>query len=190
MNRSIGSGRTSLLFVVCGLLLVAGAASEEPPARSASSGGTSSTSADRHAMPVASAREQAKLLHTVYAATLDVMHERYFHSDRAPVPARAMEDVFAQLARERHIEARWIGVNARTMSLPHEPRDDFERSAAEALRSGKPEHESVEGGFYRRAEPIPLGAGCLVCHGNFGMETKSPKFAGLVIKVPVKKQND
>lgn len=190
MTRSIGTGKRSILFLACGLLLVAGAASDEPHARLKSSDDTSSSSADRHAMPVESAREQAKLLHTVYAATLDVMHERYFHSERAPVPARAMEDVFAQLARERHIEARWIGVNARTMSLPHEPKDDFERSAAEALRSGKREHESVEGGFYRRAEPIPLGAGCLVCHGNFGTETKSPRFAGLVIKVPVKKQND
>ncbi|MFM2096335.1 MAG: hypothetical protein RIS70_3459 [Planctomycetota bacterium] len=190
MNRLIGLGKTSLLLVACGLLLVAGAASDEPPARSANPDDMSSPSADRHAMPVESAREQAKLLHTVYAATLDVMHERYFHSERAPVPARAMEDVFAQLARERHIEARWIGVNARTMSLPHEPKDDFERSAAEALRSGKREHESVDGGFYRRAAPIPLGAGCLVCHGNFGMETKSPRFAGLVIKVPVKEQND
>jgi hypothetical protein len=50
---------------------------------------------------VKAAREQAKLLQEVFATTLDVIHERYFHGDRAAVPARAMEDVFHQLQRRR-----------------------------------------------------------------------------------------
>lgn len=128
------------------------------------------------------ARERAKLLHEVFATTLDVIHERYFHGDRTAVPARAMEDVFQQLQRRRNIQARWIGVNARTMSLPHEPKDDFERAAAKAIREGKGEYEAVENGFYRRAEAIPLDGGCLSCHGTFGAEVKSPRFAGLVLR--------
>jgi hypothetical protein len=47
------------------------------------------------------AGEQAKLLQEVFATTLDVIHERYFHGDHAAVPARAMEDVFHQLQRRR-----------------------------------------------------------------------------------------
>jgi DNA-binding transcriptional regulator YiaG len=152
-------------------------------------------SADREAADVVdsldsprtkAARERAKLLHEVFATTLDVIHERYFHGDRAAVPARAMEDVFQQLQRSRNIQARWIGVNARTMSLPHEPKDDFERAAAKAIREGKGEYEAVENGFYRRAEAIPLDGGCLSCHGTFGAEVKSPRFAGLVLRISLK----
>ncbi len=134
---------------------------------------------------VAAARAQAQLLHTVYAATLDVIHERYFRNDRSTVPARALEDIFDELRRQRNLQARWIGVNARTMSLPHEPKDDFERQAAQAIRDGKGEYEAVEGMFYRRAQAIPLAAGCLSCHGSFGVDPKTPRFAGLVMKIPL-----
>ncbi len=134
---------------------------------------------------VKAAREQAKLVHSIYAVTLDVMHERYFRSDRSTVPARAMEDVFEEMQRQRNIQSRWIGVNARTMSIPHEPKDAFERAAAQAIRDGKEDYESVEGGFYRRAQAIPLSAGCLTCHGTFGVESKTPRFAGLVMRLPL-----
>ena len=37
---------------------------------------------------VAKAREQAKLMHGIYASTLDAMHHYYFRTDRAVLPAR------------------------------------------------------------------------------------------------------
>jgi hypothetical protein len=134
------------------------------------------------------ARDRAKLLHKVYASSLDMMHDRYFHDDKATVPARALEDVFKQLARETKIEARWIGVNAKVMSINHEPKDDFEKSAAAALSAGKGSYEAVEDGKLRRATSIELHAGCLSCHGTFGIEPKTPRFAGLVLTLPLKEQ--
>jgi hypothetical protein len=131
------------------------------------------------------ARERAKLMHQIYATTLDVMHERYFRNDRSTIPARAMEDVFAEVARSTGIDARWIGVNAKTMGINHEPKDEFEKSAARAIGQGKESHEAVENGVYRRAAGIPLAVGCLTCHGSFGMVPKTPRFAGLVINVPL-----
>jgi hypothetical protein len=44
----------------------------------------------------------------------------------------------------------------------------------------------VENGKLRRAEPIPLHAGCMSCHGTFGIEPKTPRFAGLVLGIPLK----
>src|SRR5690606_30997978 len=38
---------------------------------------------------VVAARQRAELMHAIYAETLHVMHERYFHGSRAIVPARA-----------------------------------------------------------------------------------------------------
>ena len=147
---------------------------------------TAETAEGDHHVSVAVARERAQLMHRIYAATLDVMHDRYFHDSRAVVPARAMEDVFAEMARQSQVEARWISVNTRAMSLSHEPQNEFEKAAAKEIAAGKEEYELVENGYYRRAGAIPLAAGCVNCHAGFFKEPpKSPRFAGLVISVPV-----
>lgn len=135
---------------------------------------------------VSVARDRARLLHRVYTATLDVMHEHYFHANRAVLPARAMEDVFAQLADESKIEARWIAVNTPPMSVSHTPRTEFEKQAAEVLGSGKPFHEQIEAGVYQRAAPIPLAGGCVTCHMGFFKDAGSkPRVAGLVLRIPL-----
>ena len=137
-------------------------------------------------VPLVVARDRAKLLHEVYASMLDVIHRRYFHADRAIVPARAMEDVFSDMERAAHIEARWIVANLKAMSVDHEPETPFEKQAAREITRGKKEIEVVEDGFYRRAVPVPLNAECISCHdGFFRKPSSTPKFAGLVISIPV-----
>ena len=114
------------------------------------------------------------------------MHDRYFHGDRAIVPARAMEDIFERMEKTSRAQARWISVNANPMSVNHEPRNDFEKSAATALAAGKSDFESVDGQVYRRAAPIPLTGSCIGCHtGFFKDPPKSPRFAALIISMPV-----
>jgi cytochrome c553 len=72
------------------------------------------------------------------------------------------------------------------MSVNHEPRDEFEKQAAKQIAAGKDEFEQVEAGYYRRAAPIPLAAGCVACHSGFSASAaKTPRFAGLVIRIPV-----
>lgn len=135
---------------------------------------------------VASARERAQTMHSIYAATLEAMHDHYFHGERAIVPARALEDVFSEIARESKVEARWISVNTRAMSLHHEPKSEFEKLAAAALAKGQKEFELVEKDYYQRAGVIPLADGCVACHTNFfGSPPKTPRVAGLVIRVPL-----
>lgn len=142
---------------------------------------------DDDAVPVETARDRAKVLHGVYAATLEVMHDRYFHDEKAIVPARALEDVFAELSRQSKVEARWISVNTKPMGVRHEPKGEFELLAAKAIAAGQDEFQRVENGRYYRAAPIPLSDGCVACHtGFFAAQPKTPRFAGLVISVPVK----
>ncbi len=138
---------------------------------------------------VAVARERAKLTHNIYTAALDAMHHRYFRGDRtATIPARAMEDVFSEIAREENIKAKWISVNTRAMSIDHRPEGDFEKQAAREIADGETEYELVENGVYRRAEGISLmNRGCLGCHLGFGTSSKTDRFAGLVITIPVTK---
>jgi hypothetical protein len=138
-------------------------------------------------VPVQVARDRAKLMHSIYSTTLEVLHHRYFHGDRAMVPARAMEDVFSQLDQQLKVGTRWISVNTKAMSIDHEPKSDFDKIAAKEIAAGKSEFELLENGYLHRATPIPLTAGCVSCHtGFFRNSPTSPRFAGLVISVPIK----
>jgi len=167
----------------------------EPPRRAESSSGTKNkshatekpTAKKRVSLKVA--RERAKLMHNIFSATLDMIHHRYFHGDRAHVPARAMEDVFSEIAQRENIKAKWIAVNTRAMSIDHRPQGDFEKQAAKAIAAGKGEYEHVDNGIYRRAEGISLtNRGCLGCHLRFGANGRGERFAGLIISIPIKKQ--
>lgn len=138
---------------------------------------------------VAVARDRAKLAHRIYESALRVMHHRYFHGDKAVVPARAMEDVFFDIAWQEKLEAKWISVNTAAMSLEHEPKSEFEKRAAKEIAKGKDEYEAIEEGYYRRAGVIPLGAGCVNCHTGFLQSPpKTARYAGLVISVPVNEE--
>lgn len=185
------------LFVfaaVAGTLCVTLALCEEPtsdaPRRPTDSQkAASDESSDREPrVSVAAARERAKLMHDIYETTLDVMHRHFFRSDRSVLPARAMEDVFAEMSKQSSAQARWISVNTKAMSIHHEPESDFEKQAAKAITAGKEDFELVENGYYQRAGRILLGSGCVGCHSQQFSSlspTSSPKFAGLVIRIPV-----
>jgi hypothetical protein len=141
---------------------------------------------DEEPAAVIAARQRAELLHAVYAETLHVMHERYFHGSRAIVPARAMEDIFKTMKRQSGVEASWMSVNVRAMSIHHEPKTEFERDAAKQIAAGQSAVEVIADGYYRRAGAIEMTAGCVACHDGFGKPpTKVPKFAALVISVPL-----
>ena len=137
-------------------------------------------------VPIAVARDRAKLMHNIYSTTLGVMHDRYFHADRSIVPARAMEDVFSEIEQETGSKANWISVNLKAMSINHEPSTDFEKRAAKEIATGESEVETTEDGYYRRATAIPMTGGCISCHaGVFNQSVKSRKFAALVISIPI-----
>lgn len=172
---------TVLIVVICRTAWVY---SEEPPRAAEAARSSAAANADRVSVEVA--RDRAQLLHRVYAATLDAMHHHYFQANRSVLPARAMEDVFAELSDQSHIEARWISVNTPAMSVTHEPSTAFEKKAADAIAAGKSFHEQVEKGTYFRASPIPLGGGCVSCHtGFFRNAGQKPRFAGLVISIQI-----
>ena len=135
---------------------------------------------------VQAAKERSQLMHQIYAATLDAMHHHYFRANKSVLPARAMEDIFADVARETQSTARWISVNTKPMSIDHEPKTDFERTAASEIAAGKPMFDRIEDGFYRRAGAIPLSAGCVGCHmGMFNDPGSTPRYAALIISIPV-----
>lgn len=170
------AGLTALLFVGPRVGI-----SEEPAATDA----VEKTESPRVSVEVA--RDRAVLMHELSLATLEVMHDRYFHREKSAVPARAMQDVFDHMRQQSHIDAKWIAVNTQAMSVDHEPETDFEKFAAKELAAGKPTVEKIEKGFYQRAATVPLTSDCIGCHdGFFKSRSTVPKFAGLIIRVPVR----
>lgn len=186
MNRSITvAAYSGLVIATIGLLSQEGNAvfcAEKNELTSA----TDSEAEQKQRLPLEIARDRAEVMHDLYEATLEVMHHRYFHGDRATVPARAMQDIFSIIERQSEVEARWISVNMKAMSIDHEPETKFEKAAARAIAKGRKHIDVVEEGFYRRAGAIPLSAGCVGCHGGLSSgSSTTPKFAGLVISVPI-----
>lgn len=166
----------------------------EPPAAKPSAQESESAAAaidDASRVSVSVARDRAKTMLDLYTVTLDVLHHHYFHGDRAMVPARAMEDIFSDIERESKVQARWISVNMQAMSIDHEPKTAFEKKAAKEIAAGKSELETIEDGYYRRAGAIRLTGGCISCHGGFFKgPSKTPKFAGLIISVPIRNESE
>jgi len=135
----------------------------------------------------ATARERARTTYRIYASTLDVLHDHYFHVNKAVLPARAMEDIFSDIEGQSGTKTRWIAVNAKAMSVDHEPANDFEKEAARRIAAGEKEVEQTESGVYRYAGSIPLHENCVQCHmGTFTNPPKKPRFAGLVISIPIR----
>lgn len=180
------------IAVTTGVLCVTFALCGEPPSDAVNFPKSKSKVApikDSDRVSVAAARERAKLMHDIYDSTLEVMHRHFFRREQSVLPARAMEDIFADMARQSSIQARWISVNTKAMSIHHEPETDFEKQAAKEIASGKEDFELVEDGYYQRVGRISLGGGCVSCHTNqFSSPSTSAKFAGLVIRIPVNDQ--
>ncbi len=148
-----------------------------------------SESTEQNRISVEAARKDAKLMHDIYLATLEIVHDHYFHGERAVVPARALEDVFEVIKQKTNAEANWISVNMKAMSIGHRPKTDFEKMAAKEIAKGKGEVEIVADGYYRRAGAVPLNSNCVGCHGGiFKTQSKKPKFAGLVISIPIQQK--
>lgn len=179
--------------IMASIMLAAIATSATPPSRpdkGAKPGVKHDTrvteKADNVLPDLQEARGRARLLHDALHATLQIVHRRFYREDEGlPIPARTLQAVFDILDQDQKIQLRWISVNAQAMNVDHEPRDDFEKRAAQALAAGKPEYESVEPGVYRHAGAVTLSSECLKCHLPQRTSTEA-RAAGLVISIPVR----
>lgn len=116
------------------------------------------------------------------------MHRDYFREDqKLKLPAKSLEEVFDEMARNQNVTLAWIAVNTKAMSLKHKPRTDFELAAAKALASGKQEFVSEINGTLHFAGMIRLSAHCLKCHAP-GRTSNDDRAAGLIISIPLKPQ--
>lgn len=130
-------------------------------------------------------RVRAQLLHETLHAALQIVHHEYYREDEGlAIPAATMKKVFREVEARHQIRLRWLAVNAKAMNNDHEPVNDFERQAVQALSSGRTEHEAAQDGVYRRAATIRLSSECLKCHLPDRTST-ADRAAGLLIEFPM-----
>lgn len=186
-SRAAAAFRSSFGIAAAGALIVAGVRADPPaealrpvPSIRADGAGGDPT--------VAEARAQARLLQSTYDASLRAIHRKYFDADeKEAIPARVLEDVFLEVDAGTGRTSRWISVNTPAMNVEHEPRDEFEKQAAEALSSGVGEFEEVRNGVYRRAGEVHLVASCLKCHlSSLTRQVQKDRVAALVISMPIR----
>ena len=136
------------------------------------------------------ARRQAEILHSTLHSSLRVIHDRYYKEDEGlPIPAAILGEVFKDVEAEQNVKLRWLAVEGLAMNSDHKPADEFERQAAEKLKSGERSHEITADGVYRRAAPITLSSHCLKCHMPDRKSTRD-RVAGLIISIPVATEDD
>ena len=133
------------------------------------------------------AKIRAQILHDTIHATLQLVHRDFFDPSQMDIiPSSTFEEVFEEIEKKWAIEIRWLGVEGKTMSVDHKPRDKFEAKAVEALAKGGKEFTSMEGRVFRRAAPIVLHNACLKCHVP-NRTSLEDRVAGLVISMEVAK---
>ena len=160
-------------------------ADETSPAETQQTRPQSAAFSEKPKPTVEEARRQAEILHTSIHATLRVVHDRYYREDEGlPIPASILGDVFKELEHTENITLRWLAVEGLAMNTDHRPQDDFETEAVKRLKSGKPSHEQIKSGLYRRAAPITISSHCLKCHMPDRKSTRD-RTAGLIIAIAV-----
>lgn len=166
----------STLGVAASLSTVRSLAGEEPQAAPASQPPT-----------VEEAKVRARLLHETVHGALLVMHRDFFREDEGfTLPARSLDDVFAEMKASHGVEMAWLAVDAKPMDVGHAADDDFEKKAVEAIAAGSDEYGAVEGERYRHAGRIRLASECLKCHlpNRTSLEDRS---AAVTISMPVRR---
>ncbi|MGB7327452.1 MAG: hypothetical protein WBD31_21430 [Rubripirellula sp.] len=180
--------RPLIPLALAGLVVAASlSAAPSDETRETAVGGPASDSGDvdERELSIAVTRERAVVTQGIYASTLRMLHDRYFHQDKRVLPARAMHDIFDDIEQQTGVKTRWISASLKPMSIDHSPKSEFEKLAAKKIADGSPHLELVVDGIYHRAIAIPLTGGCLSCHEDVFQNNGRKKFAGLVVSIPI-----
>ncbi|MGB7343859.1 MAG: hypothetical protein WBD20_06585 [Pirellulaceae bacterium] len=101
MRRLISRSLATALFAV---VAVADALADDSAGSIVIDAESSDISASEISVDVA--RDRALVTQNIYAATLHMLHERYFHRDKKVLPARAMQDIFDDIDRLTHVKTQ------------------------------------------------------------------------------------
>jgi len=118
---------------------------------------------------VARTRKQVLMLDDLYKNAIVLITEHYVEEDSDLAAGAAFQKLFEAMRKKGHHDVRLLDATGEPYNEKNAPRDDFEKAAIAALKSGKPYHEQItqQGGkpTLRAATAIPVVMKkCAMCH--------------------------
>jgi hypothetical protein len=111
------------------------------------------------------ARQTVDMLNDLYVTAVVGIHGTYVKDRSIPAAATVARSVFKSMAEKGWPQTRWLSTTGKPFNPDHNPKDQFEKDAAAALKTGKAKFERVENGKLRVATLVPIvDKSCLMCH--------------------------
>ena len=113
------------------------------------------------------ARQTVDMLNDLYVTAVVGIHGTYVKDKGTPAAAVVARSVFKSMAEKGWPQTRWLSNTGKPFNPDANPKDQFEKDAAAALKTGKAKFERVENGKLRVATLVPIvDKSCLMCHVN------------------------
>jgi hypothetical protein len=118
---------------------------------------------------LARTRKQVLMLDDLYKTAIVLITENYVDETADLAAGSAFQKLFEAMRKKGYHDVRLLDATGEPYNEKNAPRDDFEKAAIAALKSGKPTHEQVvqQDGkrMLRLATPIPVVMKkCTLCH--------------------------
>ena len=118
---------------------------------------------------VARTRKQVLMLDDLYKNAIVLITENYVQEDSDLAAGAAFQKLFEAMRKKGHHDVRLLDATGEPYNEKNLPRDDFEKAAVAALKSGKPYYEQIteQDGkrTLRAATAIPVVMKkCTLCH--------------------------
>jgi hypothetical protein len=117
-------------------------------------------------------RKQVRMLDDIYKNAVVLITDKYVHKEDDYSAGSAAVTLFAVMKEKGWHEGRLLDATGEPYNEKNLPRDDFEKGAIRALKSGKGYYEQVvqiDGKPYlKAATPIPVvSKKCTICHPHY-----------------------
>ncbi|HZN34491.1 MAG TPA: DUF3365 domain-containing protein [Pirellulaceae bacterium] len=150
----MGLVAAGLLGIALGIGVWAGAAAQEKKPEDAA---------------VARTRKQVLMLDDLYKNAIVLITENYVQEDSDLAAGAAFQKLFEAMRKKGHHDVRLLDATGEPYNAKNLPRDEFEKAAVAALKSGKANYEQIteQNGkrVLRLATPIPVVMKkCTLCH--------------------------
>jgi hypothetical protein len=118
-------------------------------------------------MTLKEARQTVDMLNDLYVTAVVGIHGTYVKDKGTPAAAVVARQLFKTMEAKGWPQTRWLSNTGKPFNPDANPKDQFEKDASAALKTGKAKFERVENGKLRVATLVPIvDKTCLMCHLN------------------------
>jgi hypothetical protein len=166
---------TGVIGAAAGVWLAAGAVGQEKKPEDAA---------------VVRTRKQVQMLDDLYKNAIVLITENYVKEDSDLAAGAAFQKLFEAMRKKGHHDVRLLDATGQPYNEKNAPRDDFEKAAIAALKSGKPGYEQIvekDGRkLLRVATPIPVVMKkCTMCHPAYEKAPAGQAIGALGYTIPI-----